>query len=653
MLKKRFVLLVIIALVISTLGPAVATASTAPIKVVVNGKQLTLEVAPIMQNARVLVPFRAIFDALGATSEWDAANNLVTGRLGRKLVVAQLEKKTAWLNGEPVQLDVAATVRNGRTLVPVRVVSEGLGAAVAWNEATRTVTVTAAQATTPVLGGTLTRAVNIDADTLNPLFTSNNVSAWITSLTHLGLVRLDENQEPINALAERWQWNESTFTYRFWLAKGVKWHDGQPFTAQDVKFTFDTIANPGSFNLRKGDFTALQSVTVIDDFTVDITLTREDAPFLSRMTMGIIPKHILGSVPLAEMANHAYSSTPIGTGPFKVNKWTRGQNIALDANKDFHLGAPYLDKMLIKVIYDSDSMALAWENGELDWNTSLPSASASRLMKEYDDKAYFKEVSKLEYEFVRPNMANPILQDVKVRQALMYAVDRPAMIDSLLDGRAKIMNGHQLPSSWAYTTGLNPYTKDTAKAIQLLVDAGWKTVGNDGIRTNAQGQKLSFTLLINAPHPLRADMAAFLQDAWKQIGVELKIQAINFGVLMGAHLNQSKFDLVLIGPGMQPDPDPFHYLHSSQGLVNGRMVGRNNGNWKKSEYDGIMEDARVTSDQAQRRALYQRLEKLFNNDLPFLPMFTITDVHGIYNKVQGIVWGLNGPVFPELVYKTK
>jgi peptide/nickel transport system substrate-binding protein len=350
------------------------------------------------------------------------------------------------------------------------------------------------------------------------------------------------------------------------------------------------------------------------------------------------------------MASNAYSTSPIGTGPFKLDRWVRGQTISFVANKDFHLGGPYLDGMLVKVIFDNEVSALAWENGELDWHGSLPSASASRTMLEYADKAYFKEVNKLEYEFVRPNMSNPILQDVRVRQALMYALDRPAMINSLLDGRAQLMNGHQLPTSWAYVEGLNEYSLDRTKAIQLLMQAGWTKVGNDGIRSNANGDRLTFTLLTNAGHTLRADMAAYLQDSWRRIGVDLKVEHINFGVLLGAHLNQSRFDLVLIGPGMQPDPDPYMYFHSSQGLVNGRMVGRNNGNWNNPAYDRLLEEGRTIEDREQRRVIYSQLERLINRDLPFLPLFTVVDVQGIYNKVQGVVWGPHGPIFPELLY---
>ncbi|KAF0197212.1 MAG: peptide/nickel transport system substrate-binding protein [Bacillota bacterium] len=652
LLRKCLVVVVVVAmLLIGYVAPAISSASQVPIKVIVNGKELmNLEVPPIMQNARVLVPFRAIFEALDAKVGWNDSTSLVSGYLGRTAVFLVPGQKTAWLNGAAVQVDSAPIIHSGRTLVPVRFVSEGLGAKVDWVEATRTVHVTLAPGTTPPSGGILTRGIGIDADTLNPLFSNNNISLWINSLTNLGLIRLDEQQEPINSLADRWSWNPSTLTYRFWLNSGVKWHDGQPFTAADVKFTFDTILNPASTNFRKGDFAALQTVTVIDDYTVDFKLARVDAPFLSRMTQGIIPAHIFAAVPVAQMAAHAYSRAPIGTGPFKLDRWVPAQTISLVAHKDYHLEGPYLDGILLKVIFDNDVMALAWENGELDWHTSLPSASASRMMVEYASKAYFKNVNTLAYEFVRPNMANPILQDVRVRQALMYALDRPALVNSLLDGRAQLMHGHQLPNSWAHTTGLNGYSLDRTKAIQLLVQAGWTTVGTDKIRTNAKGERLTFTLLTNSPHPLRADMATYLQESWRRIGVDLKVQTVNFGVLLGVHLNRSNFDLVLIGPGMQSDPDPYIYFHTSQGLVNGVMVGRNNGNWSNPEYDRLLEAGRAVEDRTERKVIYQQLDKMVNNDLPFLPLLTVIDVHGIYNKVQGIVWGLNGPIFPELLY---
>ncbi len=649
-MKKRLYLLVVLAMLATLISPAATVAANTPIRLVVNGRVLTLDVSPVLQEGRVLVPFRAIFEALGAKAEWDSATNQVTGRLGRSIVVLQPGQLGAWLNGAPAQLDVGPVIQNGRTLVPVRVVSEILGATVDWQQSTQTVAITAPAAVAPTTGGVLQRAVGIDADTLNPLFANNNVSLLLTTMINLGLVRLNERNEPINSLAERWSWDVNNLTYRFWLAKGVKWHDGQPFTAADVKFTFDTILNPASTNFRKGDFVALHSVVVIDDHTVDFKLNRIDAPFLSRMNVGIIPRHILGNVSMADMPGHGYGRAPVGTGPFKLDRWIPAQNISLVANKDYHLEGPYLDGMRYRIIFDSDVMGLAWENGELDWLTAIPTASITRVLSAFSTRAYFREVDRLEYEFLRPNMAHPILRDVLVRQALMYGLDRPAMVNSLLNGRATVMHGHQLPNSWAFTTGLEPYSLNRLRAVELLTRAGWGNVGADGIRVNAAGQRLTFTLLTNTPHPLRGDLAASIQDSWRRIGVDVRVELLNFGVLLGQRLNRSNFDMVLIGPGMQVDPDPYTYLHSSQGLVGGVMVGRNNGNWSNPTYDLLLDEARSTMVRADRLSIYRTIEQRFNRDLPFLPLFTIRDVNAIYNRVQGVVWGPNGAIFPELLY---
>ncbi|MBT9156220.1 MAG: Oligopeptide-binding protein AppA [Firmicutes bacterium] len=260
-------------------------------------------------------------------------------------------------------------------MVPVRFVAENLGATVEWIEAERIVRITRDMPALPPIGGILNRGTNMEPDTLNPLFSNNNMSRWINTITNLGLIRLDEQGIPVNSLADRWTWDAQTLTFRFWLRQGVRWHDGRTFSAADVKFTFDT-------------------------------------------------------------------------------------------------------------------------------------------------RAYFKEIPAPQYEFVRPNMGNRILADRRVRIALMHAIDRPAMVNSMLDGRAHVMLGHQLPTSWAFLrTGLEPYAFNRTRAIQLLTEAGFRTIGADGIRRNAAGDRMSFTLLTTAGNSLRADMAAYLQDMWKRIGI--------------------------------------------------------------------------------------------------------------------------------------
>ncbi|MBT9134045.1 MAG: Oligopeptide-binding protein AppA [Firmicutes bacterium] len=545
---------------------------------------------------------------------------------------------------------MAPAIIQGRTMVPVRFVAENLGATVEWIEAERIVRITRDMPALPPIGGILNRGTNMEPDTLNPLFSNNNMSRWINTITNLGLIRLDEQGIPVNSLADRWTWDAQTLTFRFWLRQGVRWHDGRTFSAADVKFTFDTILDPAYTGVRKGDFADLASVTVIDAHTVDFRLSRINAPFLSRMVLGILPQHVFANVPIAQMNAQPFSRAPIGTGPFKLDRWVTGQTLSFTRHGAYHLDVPFLDGMLFRVYQDNDVMALAWETGEIDWHGSLPALNASRLMADFDTRAYFKEIPAPQYEFVRPNMGNRILADRRVRIALMHAIDRPAMVNSMLDGRAHVMLGHQLPTSWAFLrTGLEPYAFNRTRAIQLLTEAGFRTIGADGIRRNAAGDRMSFTLLTTAGNSLRADMAAYLQDMWKRIGIEIRIEVATFPVVIGA-LNRSTFDLVLLAPGLEADPDPFIYFHSSQGLVNNMMVGRNNGNWNFPEYDRLLEAGRATFDVAERRAIYHQLEQLINRDLPFLPMFNVQDVHGIHNRVQGIVWGITGPILPELVY---
>ncbi|MBT9155915.1 MAG: Oligopeptide-binding protein AppA [Firmicutes bacterium] len=651
-MRKIIIIFALVALLLPLAELGAVSAQVNPIRITLNGQPLTTDVAPITRNGRTLVPFRAIFESLGARVTWDEAANTVAGYRGRQAIILELGSTTAWVNGPSVRLEVAPQAVDGRTMVPLRFVAERLGAQVEWVDATRTVAITATLPVLPAVGGAITHGRIADATILNPILANDVDSNFVLARTNVGVLRRDENGELINALADRWQWNAQTRTFRFWLRPGLVWHDGRPLTARDVKFTIEAILHPEYTGRRRGDFASVSGITVVSDHIVDITLSTEDATFIGRMTMGLIPQHVFEGTTIRDMAAHSFSTNPIGAGPYRFVRWVRGQFIELARNPNWHLDGPFIERVVIRAYPDSNVLHAAWEAGDIDWGAAVPSDIIPTVLERMRDRARFFEIPAIfGYDYVGLNLTNPILADLRVRQALMYGIDRPAIVRTVFDGRANVVHGHLVPSHWAHNPNLYTYPHNRLRAIDLLRQAGFTTVGRDGIRTNAAGQRLSFRFLIRTGIPERHDTLAMLQSYWRLIGIEILPEVLEWSVLV-ERLNTVNFDMNIMGWSFAEDPDSFTIFHSSQGRnpATGRNVGMNNMQLNDAEVDRLIMLGRTTIDETERRAIYQRLDVRLNEILPYVFLHSRNGVVGVHNRIQGGVVGLRGLTFPETLF---
>jgi len=623
-----------------------------PIRVLINASPLVLEVAPVIQNGRTLVPMRAIFEALGARVHWDQATSTVTAYRRERAIVLTIGSTTAWVNGPPVQLAVPPVIVEGRTMVPLRFVAEALGAEVAWQDDPPTVTITHTPYVPPPVGGTLALGSIADPVILNPILSTDTASAAIHGRTTWGLVRSDVNLSPMNAIADRWTWDQTALTWRFWLNPNVRWHDGTPVTARDVKFTFDTVAHAEYDGPRRPAVTHVQEIIAVSDHVVDFRMRQVDSAFLFNIGLGLIPHHILGHVPVREHRAHPTSRTPMGNGPYLFTRWVSGQFVELTRNPDFFQGGgrPYIQSVITRTYPDINVMQAAWENGDIDWFGALLTDHIDRIMREHAQRAYFKEVPSHGYDYVSFNLEHPILSDRRVREALVVGLDRRAMVDTVLDRRGQVIHAHQVPTSWATgAQGLNPYTHSAVRARQMLDAAGWRVPAGsrDGVRMK-DGQRLTLRLMTNAGNAIRADIAALAESYWKRIGVELVVEILEWSVML-ARFSRVEYDMVLIGWSLGLDPSGFSFFHSSQAVRNpaGVVPGFNRGQFRNAEADRLIEAGRATMDLAERRRLYHELDRILNHELPYIWIFQRTVVTAIANRVQGVQWGPIGAWFSE------
>lgn len=648
MQKKIIVSILVLTLLVTMFSSLALAQSHTPIRVLINNRALTLQVAPVMEAGRVMVPMRAIFEALGANVHWDAATRTIRAYRRESAIVLQMGSNTAWVNGPSVTIEAPPVSVQGNTMVPLRFVAEALAAEVNWNAANNTVSITHTPYTRKPIGGTITYGSIADPVILNPILSTDTASAFIHDRTNLGLVRFNQQNQPMNSLADRWEWNQQTLTWRFWLNPLAKWHDGRPVTANDVKFTFDTILHADYDGPRRGGFVNVESINVINNHTVDFKMKQIDAPFLFNLGIGLIPHHILGNVPVREMRGHAFSRNPVGNGPYTFHRWVSGQFVELRRNPNFFQGPrPYISTVVVRTYPDLNVMQTAWEAGDVDWFAALTVDHIDRIMREHQGRAYFREVPMHGYDYFSFNLENPILSDRRIREALAVGLDRRAMVDTVLDRRGTVLNAHQPQTSWATgAPNLNVYEHSAVRARQMLDAAGWRLPRGGTVREK-DGQRLTLRLTSNAGNVIRTDLSDMAIAYWRRIGVEVRQEIVEWSVMLD-RFARGDYDMLIIGWSLGLDPDPHAMFHSSQAeRVNGRIDTFNRGSFKNAEADRLIEAARATVSISERRRLYQQLDQLLNRELPYIWIFQRVQVTAVANRIQGVTWSPIGFIWPE------
>ncbi|MBT9154349.1 MAG: Oligopeptide-binding protein AppA [Firmicutes bacterium] len=647
-MKKRLLASTLVLALFATILAVDFTAqASAPWQGLINNVPLQFDVPPVILQGRALVPMRAIFEALGATVHWDEATKTVTAYRRESAVVLTIGSRTAWVNGPVSTLDVAPSIVAGRTLVPLRFVAEALGAEVGWDGRV-TISVNHAPYVTPPVGGTITFGATADPITLNPIMSTDVGSAFVHGRTNWGLVRMNVQALPMNAIADRWQWDQATLTWRFWLNPRARWQDDVPVTARDVKFTFDTIAHADYDGPRRAVVQHVQEIVVVNAHTVDFRMRQVDASFLFRIGLGLLPHHTLSTVPVRELRGHAFSRVPLANGPYRFVRWVPGQFVELARNPQFFQGPrPYIDRVVVRTFQDDAVRQVAWEVGDIDFLASISPDTIDQVRRQHANRAHFQEIMVHGFDSITVNLEHPILRDRAVRQALVTAIDRQAMVNTVLNGFGRVLHGPQVSTSWAHgATDLDPYTHSVVRARQMLDAAGWRVPARsrDGVRMK-DGVRLSFGIMVQSGHVTRMDVMTMLTSYWRLIGVETIGKTIEWAVL-GERSRRSQFDLMITGWAPGPDPDVFRFFHSSQAERNaaGHVPGFNRALFRNADVDRLSEAALATVDVAERTRIYHELDRILNREVPWIWLFQRSAVSAMSNRIGGVVWSPIGAV---------
>ena len=416
--------------------------------------------------------------------------------------------------------------------------------------------------------------------------------------------------------------------YTFRLKKGVAWHDGTPFSARDVKFTWELVTNPKFGAFTRVGFDAIASMEAPDESTVRVRLREPFAPFLTAWgDAWIVPAHILESVPDPNTAEFNTRS-PIGTGPFKFGSRVAGDHLVLVANPAYHGGPPHLERIIFKYIPDLTVLYTQFKTGAIDV-TGLQGISAEFYA---EAKALPGVTLHLHHspsvEYIYFNYGKPWFKERPVRQALYHAMDKRAIIEQVYYGVPKPVEGYLPSTSWAYNADLPRHEHNLEKAKQILDEAGWNP-GPDGIRAKG-GERLSFTNSTTSGNKLREQAQALLQQNWRAVGVDMQISNMPAAVIWGEFYVKSKFDSLMVGiqASVGDDPDCLNRIHSKY-IAAETGSGRNVAQYKNPEVDHLLEDGVREVDRAKRRALYVKLQEVLRTDLAYLPIFSYVRIEGV------------------------
>lgn len=489
------------------------------------------------------------------------------------------------------------------------------------------------QTTVAAVGGSYTEGLIGTPQYLNPLYSvASDTDTDLTRLIFSGLMRFDPEAGLTTDLAESYTMSEDQKTYTFVLRDNAYWHDGARVTPEDVVFTIGAIQNLDYRSPLSVSFSGV-AVQATDERTVTFSLAEPFAPFLSTLTVGILPSHKWQDTPpsSAPLAQRNIDDV-VGSGPYMLEKKTIDQkgtirSMQLVRNPDFYRGAPYIEELNFKFYSNADALAEALKNRNVEGAGFVPFAAAKELK---DDRLQAVLPSLSQYTAAFLNDAHTsILTDANVRQALTLATDRNALIEQALGGKGVAVTSPILPSMPGYDPATGATSYDLAGAIALLEESDWILEEGATIRTKGSSA-LAFTMT-TVDTPELTTVATTLKEQWAKAGVELTIVAVDPVTLQNGVLRNHDYDILLAGELYGTDQDPYAFWHSSQ-VASGLNVAQ----FASRKADDVIEAARKTTNVAAHAEAYKTLATVIAEEFPAVFLYQPSYTYLTTDRIQGI-----------------
>jgi peptide/nickel transport system substrate-binding protein len=505
----------------------------------------------------------------------------------------------------------------------------------------------AATSEKPAYGDTFIEALTGNISGLIPNITGDGASHTASEHIYNGLITHDRDMSIVPDLAESWTLSKDCLDLTFKLRQNVRWHDGRPFTADDVVFTHQLMTHPKTPSPYKDDFTSVDSVRAVDPYTVRVRYREPYAKALFIWGQSVLPRHLLERYVNEGRLREAPQNftAPVGTGPYRFREMRSGEKIVLVANPDYYAGPPHISRIVYRIIPSQATIFLELKAKGIDTAT----LTALQYSRQTDYPAFAKAYNKFRYpanaySYLGLNLKDPRFADKRVRHAFAHAINRGDLIDGVRLGLARPATGPYKPGTWVHNPHVRTYPYDPARARALLAEAGWKTTNGDGLLVK-DGQAFTFELLTSQGSDEGRKVAEIIQANLREIGIGVEIRVLEWAAFLKEHVRKRRFEAVSMGWSIGLDPDQYGIWHSSKtGPDEFNFVSYSN-----PEVDRLLDLGRMTCLQSERKRAYDRLQEILAEDQPIIFLYFREMLPVVASRVRGIV---PGPIgigynFPE------
>ncbi len=462
----------------------------------------------------------------------------------------------------------------------------------------------------PKVGGSYTEGLIGVPHYINPLLASNDVDRDLTAVIFSGLMKMDAKGQLVPDLADGYTISDDKKTYTFQLKDNLKWHDGEPLTAEDVVYTLTVVQDAELKSPLRLNFSGVK-VEALNDTAIKIQLTQAYAPFINSLTVGIIPKHIWYSIPASNAPLAEAMTKPIGSGPYKFKSLTKDSKsgsikfYTLEVNKRYYQRPAFISELNFKFYPDFNSGVEALKNQNVDGLSLLPKDSTLQAAISKQTNILNLIVPQYTAVFINPE-TNTVLKDLKIRQALAYALDREQLLKDTNNEQSSVINSPILPGMLGYDANVKSYDFQLDTGKQLLDQAGYKIKDGDTFRFDKDDKALELTLT-TVDQPETIAVANLIKKYWEAVGVKTNVEIINRGSIRKDVIEPRNYQLLLFGQVIGPSQDPYPFWHSSQT----KNPGLNLSIMANRDIDAALDKARTNGSDQTKIEQY----KIFQNKL--------------------------------------
>ena len=504
----------------------------------------------------------------------------------------------------------------------------------------------------PDYGDTRIEASIGNVSGLIPNLTSDSASHEVGNFMYNGLITLGRNLEIVPELAKSWEFSKDCLTLDFTLNEGVRWHDGKPFSAADVVFTFETTMDSKTPSPYKSDFQDVDKVEARGPNQVRVTYKRPYAKALQSWALAMLPRHLLEQWVRDGKLREAPQNwtAPVGTGPYRFKEMKSGDKVVVVANQDYFKGPPRMARIVYRIIPSQATIFLELKAKSVD----VASLTALQYQRQTEYPAFEKAYNKFRYPgtgytYLGFNLKDPRFADRRVRRAFAHAINKQELLEGVVLGLGREATGPFRPGTWAENPDVKGLPYDPKRAVALLAEAGWKERNGDGLLMK-DGVPFTFELLTNQGNDERKKVAEIIQAKLREVGVGVDIRILEWAALLKEHIKKRQFQAIILGWGTGPDPDQYVVWHSSQ-MGPDQL---NHISYANPDVDALLEAGRSSCVQADRVRYYRRLHQALADDQPLVFLYwrdslpvVASRIHGILPGPAGISWNFTDWFVPK------